>query len=179
MPDGIWSAGVGTEILSQGKLTRHRLLTVNCGIDLTQGWNEGDASGFASANPNGIFPLPNPITDRGLEGGPHFIMSGETPDASHSYGFEFVLFLDGITAGNQAVAAAGGYTVTVWELISTVQRPGLPPPWASFKTMTGVGAYEAWHSFDCNATALRFQITNLASNPVNNNKSIHIAFVEL
>lgn len=187
--NGIWSASPASEEIRQSKYSRHRVITVNTGQTFAAGWNASDWSGMASMDPNTIAPnthVPG-AGDRGPEGGPHFVMSGVTPDDSHTYGFEFALFVVGILpVGNRALPAVGGYTVTVWELVAATQYPGGPgassaftPVWISFDVQTGVGLQEAWHSFDCNAAALRFQITNLAADPAVNNFSINIAFTEL
>lgn len=182
MSDGLWAGSESSESVRQGRLTRHRLLVVSPGQVLSTSWGTQAQSGLASLDPNSIVPgTHNTAVDKGPEGGPHFVMSGDTPDESHAYGFEFALFTDGLNA--PALPGTGGYTVTVWELVAATQDPGAtsgsPPVWIAFQQQTGVNAREAWHSFDCNATMLRFQVTNLADNPVTNNKQIAIAFVEL
>lgn len=184
--DGIYNGGQAAEALQQAALTRHRILTVNCGTDLTAGWNSYDASGMASADPNLIAAgSVNAVTPRGIEGGPHFILGKDTPDGSKTYGFEFCVFLDGITtAGERATAGVGGYDVTVWVLIANTQSPkpassSSIPVWASFLTLTGVSVQELYHTFDVNATAIRFQFGNLADDPTLNNDSIQIALAEL
>lgn len=179
---GIWSGSESSEKIEQN-LTRHKLLTVNCGQDLTQGWNPCDSSGLASLDPNNIASAThNQVTDMGPEGGPHFVMSPQTSDGSpHSYGFEFCLFVSGIPNNQQADDAGGGWTVTIWELITPTQTfaSQVAPIWASFQSVTGVFSHELYHSFDCNATAIRFQIGNLEEDPLTNNLSLIIAFAEL
>lgn len=182
MADGIWSGTPAGENPQQAGLTRHRILRVDTGTDLTVAWRDGDSSGLASLDPNTIpANTHNVVTDRGPEGGPHFVMSKDTPDGSHSYGFEFVLFLEGIIAGQQAAAGVGGYTVTPWVLIANTQsiRGTFTPVWAAFAAQTGVNVREIYHTFDINATMIRFQIGNLALDPTANNRSINIAFAEL
>jgi hypothetical protein len=179
---GVWNGSESSEKIEQDGITRHKLLIVNCGTDTTVAWNPCDSSGIASADPNNIASaLHNDVTDKGPEGGPHFVMSAETSDNSHPYGFEFCLFLDGIPGAQQADSGVGGWSVTVWALISATQTFGssTPPLWASFATLTGVSAREMYHSFDCNASALRFQIGNLETDPGTANLSIGIAFAEL
>lgn len=180
MPDGIWSGGKAEEIIRQGKFTRHNILVVNCGTNLAAAWQGQDASGLASLDPNAINPAQvNAVTPRGNEGGPHFVMSGETPDQSHTYGFEFCLFTQNLST--PALAGVGGYTVTVWVLIANSQNPIslVTPIWASFLTRTGVNARELYSSFDVNATAIRFQFGNLLVDPTTANLSLGIAFSEL
>lgn len=182
--DGLYHGSGSTEALQQAALTRHRILRVNCGQDLTAGWNDGDASGMASMDPNAI-PLgsTNAVTPKGIEGGPHFILGGETPDGSHTYGFEWCVFTNGIAGGDLAAPDSGGYEVTVWVLIANTQCPqgGLNPipVWASFLTLTGVDRRELYHSFDVNATCIRFQFGNLALDPTTNNRSLIMALAEL
>lgn len=178
--DGLWSGTAAGENLRQAQLTRHRLLIVSPGTDVTAPWPDEAASGFASLDPNTIpVNTVNPFSDRGPEGGPHFVMSGETPDESHSYGFEFILF-----SANQPTPAepdTGGYEVTIWVLVANTQDPNgfVTPVWGSFLTVAGVGLNEHWHSFDVNATCLRFQFGNLASDPATFNGTVGIAFSEL
>jgi hypothetical protein len=178
--DGIWSGTLSSENLRQLELTRHRLLVVAAGSNLLLGWPADAASGMANLNPNLISPdTHNTVTDKGPEGGPHFVMSGETPDGVHTYGFEFVLFTDNMVA--PLVATAPGFNVTIWVLVSNTQDPfGFNTPvWGSFATLTAVNLNEIYHSFDVNATALRFQITNGTLDPTLVNTSIGIAFAEL
>lgn len=178
MSNGLWTGGDSSETLEQAKLTRHRLLLVSPGSDISVGWPSDCASGFASLDPNTISPgTVNPITDRGVEGGPHFVMSGETPDESHTYGFEFCI-LNSVT---DAVPGEAGYDVTIWVLISNTMDPSgfNTPEWAALQTQTGVGINELWHSFDVNAEGMRFQFENLESDPTTNNLTIGIAFAEL
>lgn len=178
--DGLWSGGALAEKIQQSKFVRHRLLIVSPGTNLGAPWPVDAASGFASVNPNNFGPgTVNPFSNRGQEGGPHFVMSGETPDESHTYGFEFTLFVNALTT--PALAAVGGYTVTIWVLITNTQDPyGFQAPvWAAMAPQTGVLVEQLWHSFDVNAEAIRFQITNLADDPAANNESIGIAFSEL
>jgi hypothetical protein len=181
MSNGIWTATETAEKINQPQFVRHRLLFVSTGSNVALAWPADAASGFASLNPNLIGPgtNTNPISPRGFEGGPHFVMSGETSDESHTYGFEFALFTDNLIA--PALPAVGGYTVTIWVLISSTQDPygANAPVWAAMATNTGVNAKELWHTFDVNAEAVRFQITNLANDPTLVNETIGIAFAEL
>jgi hypothetical protein len=182
MSNGIWSASENAEKLQQSDLVRHRLLVVSTGSNIALPWPADAASGFASLDPNTIGPgTHNPSSDRGPEGGPHFVMSGETPDESHTYGFEFCLMNTSNFLSTPALPGVGGYTVTIWVLISNTQDPygADTPEWAAMLTQTGVNARELWHSFDVNAEAVRFQIANLANDPTVNNESIAIAFAEL
>lgn len=161
-------------------LTRHRLLVVSIGNNILANWPDECASGMAGLDPNTIAPnTHNTITDKGPEGGPHFVMSGETPDGVHTYGFEFVLWDDNLL--NAAIADAGGFDVTIWVLVGNTQDPyGFNTPvWGSFATLSGVNYNEIYHSFDVNATAIRFQITNGTNDPDMVNNSIGIAFAEL
>lgn len=180
MSNGIWSGTTSGERIQQEQFVRHRLLIVSVGTDLALPWPEGSASGFASVDPNTIAAnTHNPNSDRGPEGGPHFIMSGETPDESHTYGFEFSLFTKGLNV--PTTPGVGGYTVTIWVLIENTEDPyGLfTPVWASMAPLTGVLENQLFHSFDINAEAVRFQIGNLANNPSTVNEQIGIAFAEL
>ena len=179
---GVWNGSESSEKIEQDGITRHKLLIVNCGTDLTQPWNPCDSSGMASADPNTILSAShNDVTDMGPEGGPHFVMSPQSPDNSHTYGFEFFLFRSGIPTGQEALYASGGFTVTIWALVSASQTVGsfVVPMWCAFQPLTGIFYQELYHSFDCNATALRFQIGNLDEDPATNNLSIGIGFAEL
>src|SRR5216684_1744568 len=131
MSKGIWTATTAAEKITQSKFVRHRLLIVSPGF-AAAAWPVDCASGLAALAPDTISPATvNAFSPRGNEGGPHFVMSGETPDESHTYGFEFCLFTDGFIA--PALPGVGGYTVTVWVLISNTQDPyGFQTPvWAA------------------------------------------------
>jgi hypothetical protein len=169
--DGIWSGERATEPLRQAELSRHRLLTINLDAGAL---NARDASSYGASDPNTIVAA----TARGVEGAPHFIMSPETPDGRPTLGFEFSLVSLGLGADG-AQPGVGGFTVTVWELIASSQnvRGEIVPAWSAFEPLTGVGYNQSFRSFDCNATALRFQISNF--DPVPAGRSIMIAFCEL
>lgn len=180
MSGGIWTGNAAAEKIQQPKFVRHRLLIVSTGSDMTNPWPSEAASGLASLDPNNVSPgTVNSFSDRGNEGGPHFVMSGETPDESHTYGFEFCLFTKGVN--HIASPGVGGYTVTVWVLITNTQDPYAfgTPVWAAMAPNTGVLINEMWHSFDVNAEAVRFQVGNLELDPTANNLDIGIAFAEL
>lgn len=175
MSDGLFSPG-GSEQFRQAKITRERFLVVNTSPtgDLEAGaGHQTAASSFASLDPGDV--------TFGAQGnfgmGPHFVMSGDTSDDSHTYGFKFCLLEAGFQ-GNAVVAAEGGLTVTIWGLVGSLQiqqaLPEMRQTWADFEPQTGVGFRQWWHSFDCNAMALRFQFTNIASHG-----NIGIAFAEL
>lgn len=171
--DGLFSGKKKSEPIAQAALTRHRLLCVN--TSATGVLNDRDQSSYASLDPNDPLGL---IPDDGPEGGPHFTMSPETPDGRPALGFEFCLWQKGmdISLGPLAVAAPGGFDVTVWAMIGNTQLSdgSMTPVWASFATLTGVGLNELYHSFDVNCTVLRFQFGNIAVSG-----SIAIAFSEL
>lgn len=178
MPDGLWNVGAndiastqqGMESIRRAGFVRHRLLQVNlsnAGTLFT-----GDASSWASQDPNTLVNL-------NQEGGPHFDFSPETPDGSHTFGFEWTLFNNGIQT--PAVPDATGFIVTIWELIGNAQSGSTisSPIWASFLPRTNVNYRELYHSFDVNATAIRFQITNVSGVGPGLESSIGIAFAEL
>lgn len=183
--NGIWEGTDGAEALAQNQLTRHELLIVCPGSDLTAPWPPFCSSGMADLDPNTIAPGTintnnNPVL--GPEGAPHFVMSGETTDGAHSYGFEFVLFTNNLTT--PAVAAAGDFDVTIWVLIANTQDPygsflGNVPVWGSFALQSGVALQQHYHSFDVNATCVRFQFGNLSADPAHNNTAIAIAFAPI
>jgi hypothetical protein len=174
MADGLFGAQKKSSSFAQAALTRHRLLTVN--TSSFGAINGRDASTYASVDPND----PNNLIPAGSsEGGEHFQMSPETSDGRPTLGFEFCLFtkgMDPITQGPVAVAAPGGFQVTVWAMIgNTMLSDGSQlPVWASFQTLTGVQLNQLYHSFDVNTTVLRFQFGNIAVDG-----SIAIAFAEL
>jgi hypothetical protein len=155
MSDGIWNAGQNKEKTIQVRKDGHRALRVN--LSSTGLENPGDASTYASVDPNSGPGTPS------LDMGPHFILSPETPDESHTYGFEFVLVTSVFPAAERITIPGGGLTVTIWELIgnSLVADTAAPinPTWAKFDPLTGVQEFELYHSFDVNACALRFQIS--------------------
>lgn len=170
--DGIWNYGITTEQVPQAQLTRHRLLTVNTGTTV----NDADASAFTSFNPNFIVPNSRSSNiDKGAEGGPHFVLSGRTPDDKPTYGFEFSLFNDLLF--NPANFLPGGITLTIWVLILSTQfSDGFADPgeWAAFQTLTGVQPNELFHTFDVNTPCIRFQFGN-----IDTNGSITIGLAEL
>lgn len=165
--DGKWNSGLGQETNRQAELSRHRLLRV--GLSTTGLVLPGDASGYAGTIPTSI-PT--------IDGGPHFVMSSRTPDNSHAYGFEFC-----ITNRNFSTqSGTAPFEITVWELIGNTiiadQNAPFIPVWASFLPVTGVNYNELYHSFDCNATALRFEIDDAAADQTVA-RSVMIAFCEL
>lgn len=174
--DGLWNSNSGKESLLQGELIRHRVLTVNTATPTT-GPALSDQSGFAKEDPN-TFTFP--VSSRGPEGGPHFVMSPRTPDVKPTFGFEVCLTQKGIVAGNQAVAAAGGFTLTAWVMApnttpgATSTLPLERPLWMAFEPLTGVGLNELFHSFDINSETIRFQISNIDTDGM-----ISIVFSEL
>lgn len=194
---GLYNGSQASESIRQIGLTRHQILQVNCGSDLTHAWRVGDCSGMASVNPNVITAgSVNAVTPKGIEGGPHFVMSPETPDGAHTYGLEFCLIDNtGAALSHRPIASnatspgTGGYSVTLWCLIAETQSPkpnaSLSIPfWACLQTVTGVNndanfSPELYHTFDINSQAIRFQIGNIANDPTTNNESIIIVMAEL
>jgi hypothetical protein len=177
--DGLWSSQGASEVLQQAELIRHRILTFN--VSNAGLKNARDASSFGGNDPNGI-----PAAGVSLpEGGPHFIMSPRAPEDSKSYGFEFCLltapFTDFIVSATAPNSPNGPFDVTIWELIGSTQYNGgfLTPAWASFATQTGILVNQLFHSFDVDATAIRFQIGNFAAPIVLPGGSIMVAFSEL
>jgi hypothetical protein len=149
MADGRWSAQFQEE-LQQSQLERERFLTVNTGPTLNV---EQEASAFASFDPSGAL-----ITDK-EQGAPHFILSPRTPDGAKTFGFRWSLHQEKLGAP-LATAGAGGFTVTWWRLLTNLSMAG-GSVWASFLPVTLVALKSTYHTFDCNACALRCQITNL------------------
>lgn len=175
--DGLWSSQGSSETLNQAELVRHRILTFN--TDPTGVQNGRDQSGFGSVNPAAI---------AAPQGGPHFIMSPRAPEDSKSYGFEWCLltlgFVDFVASATAPNSKAGPFDVTIWELIGNTMVAGgvTIPMWASFATRFGVFVNELFHTFDVDATALRFQITNVVpfqAGPPQSGGSIMVAFAEL
>jgi len=157
MADGLWSGSGSIERLRQSELTRHRLLAVNTSAAGARAADGTDASSFASVDPNtmGAAQLP--------DGGPHFVMSPQTPSGNPTLGFEWGMCDAAVIHQDPAIRAqfaAGGVDVTVWVLIETTFFPnGIDnPQWASFKTLTGAQPSQLFRSFDIDASALRFQI---------------------
>lgn len=175
--DGLWSGTNASEPVQQADFIRHRLLCVNVSNIGFQ--NPIDASSYASVDPN---LMATALNWQPPQGGPHFIMSPETPDSSKTYGFEFALIAPVPVTLDNILPLAGGLTITWWELLGNTQMSdGLfIPAWASFAPRTGVNLRELYHSFDVNACALRIQITNVTQ-PVAGGPggSVIIAFSEL
>lgn len=173
--DGLWGGQGSSEPTQQADFIRHRLLCVN--VSNIGFINDRDASTYASVDPNLMAAA---VGWAPPQGGPHFVMSPETPDGSRSYGFEFALFVNGISGADQAVPLGGGLTLTWWELIGNMQADdgSFIPAWASFLTKTGVNYNELYHTFDVNTCALRLQVTNVTQ-PVAAGGSLIIAFSEL
>lgn len=176
MSDGLWNArgsganASGVESIRQASLSRHKLLTVCLSTVGTKG--PLDSSSYASVNPNTI------LSNTNNEGGPHFILSPETPCGTKTVGFEWTLFASGLfSVETAATPGVGGFTVTIWELIANTQIGDISfmPIWASFEPKTTVGLQELYHSFDVNASAIRFQVENA----VDLESSLTIALCEL
>jgi hypothetical protein len=183
MSDGRFNAANASESIQQAGLSRHRLLTVELGTgQVTNPPPAAVASYRAFQNPN-LIPEPN-AANPNPTGGPHFVMSAETPDNAHTFGMEFAI----INSNNFSVAApvlatplTGGFTVTVWCLITVTQDPagvGVPV-WASLLPQTGVQFNELYRTFDINAQAIRFQIENGSSSGGANTGAVTIAMCEL
>lgn len=147
-------------------MSKHRLLRVN--LSDAGLMAAGDASSYGSTTPLSI--------NDGVQGGPHFVLSSVTPDNSHCYGFEFGLFAEGL-----ANLATGPFDVTVWVLIGNSPRMDqtavLIPMWMAMDTVS-VGYNEAFHSFDVNASAIRFQIVDDVPDTTVS-RSVIIALAEL
>lgn len=173
--DGLWAGAGSSEPTQQADFIRHRMLCVN--VSNIGFINAIDVSTYASVDPNLMAAAANWAPP---QGGPHFVMSPETPDSSKSYGFEFALTVNSIAGVDQLVPLAGGLTITWWELIGNTQTTdgSVIPTWASFASRTGVNFNELYHSFDVNACALRIQITNVTQ-PIAAGGSVIIAFSEL
>lgn len=168
MSDGFWSGGVNQEKTSQVRKDAHRPLRVN--VSSLGNLNAGDASSYASENPNSSTGF--------IQGGPHYMLSPETPDESHTYGFEFLLVTSCFPPAERIGVPVGGVDVTVWQLIGNSQfnDPAAPviPVWGSFEPLTGVQMTELYHSFDCNACAIRFQISGTSDDVVGGSVMIYM-----
>lgn len=158
MADGLWTGVGATEVLRQTKLTRHRLLAVNTSAAGVRAADGSDASSFASVNPN-VGPPGITLPD----GGPHFVMSPQTPSGLPTAGFEWGICDSAVIHQDPAIRAqfaAGGVDVTCWVLIEStfMVNGGDNPQWASFQTLPGVQPSQLFRSFDIDAGCLRFQI---------------------
>ncbi len=176
--DGLYPSSGNQEIERSAGFMRHRILRINTSSAGLK--NPGDASSYGNVAMSPAFS-----TNQAL--GPHFVMAAETPDGSKTYGFEFFLFGDaaGGWFNTGETPATPPFTVVVWELIgNATANPGAFaaaafPLWASFNSITGVALQTLYHSFDVNATALRFQITSDTGAEAALNRSIAIGFCEL
>lgn len=170
MSDGLWPAATALEPYRQARIVRHKPLRIN--LDPGGALNSQDQSSYGSVAPSSIVPTSD---DRGLEGGPHFVLSPETPDGRPTLGFEWCLLFHNDAEGS-CQPIAPGFTVTIWSLVTaTFTVNGLTSPqWAAFEPLTGVGFRELYHSFDTNACALRFQIENYEDNPPDTSISIYL-----
>jgi hypothetical protein len=170
MSDGIWNAATALEPYRQARIVRHKPLRIN--LDPAGALNDEDQSSYGSVAPSSLIPV---SSDRGLEGGPHFVLSPETPDGRPTLGFEWCLLFHNDATGS-TLATAPGFTVTIWSLISaTFTVNGLTSPqWASFEPLTGVNFRELYHTFDTNACAIRFQIENYAGAAPDTSISIYL-----
>lgn len=167
MADGLWRSGVSIESFRQAGLIRERILTVNTGAPP---FNPEDASGFAKES-----PIAPPVGAEAPHMGPHFIMSANASDGRQTVGFEFSLLNLLIPGGKRATAAAGGFSVTVWRLVSNAMiKTATRADWVFFQTRTGVAVNQLFSTFQVNAVALRFQIHNIAADG-----SIQIMFAEI
>lgn len=157
MADGLWTGVGSVERIHQAQLTRHRLLAINTSAAGARAADGTDASSFGSVDPNTLGLAQAP------EGGPHFIMSPETPSGLPTTGFEWGICDPAVIHQDPAIRfqnAAGGIDVTVWVLIGTTFFPngGDNPQWASFQTLSGVLPSKLYRSFDIDASILRFQL---------------------
>lgn len=170
MSDGLWPTGTALDPYRQARIVRHKALRIN--LDSGGALNDEDQSSYGSVAPSSFIPVSDA---RGLEGGPHFILSPETPDGRPTLGFEWCLLFHNDAQGS-TLAGVGGFTVTIWSLISaTFAVDGLTvPQWAAFEPLTGVGFRELYHTFDTNACALRFQIENYAGVAPDTSISIYL-----
>jgi len=180
MSDGRFNQGTAEQFKQSG-ITRERNLVVATGAtipDLTVGPTVTftASSRYASLDPN------DTTQGSAVELGPHFVMSAQTPDGSHPYGFKFFLSNKGLL-DTAAVALPGtdgvpAFTVTAWVLAGSLQIQSLPgayrQQWASLQTAVDVRYMEWWDTFDVNACAVRFQIGNIATDGL-----INIVFAEL
>lgn len=172
MSEGLWNAGsVALEGFAQARLTRWRSLRIN--LDPAGALSAGDASSYGSVAPSSLAPVSD---DRGLEGGPHFVLSGESPDGRPTLGFEWCLLFHNAN-GDSCLFQGDGFTVTIWQLIDATMTPDgrTQPQWAAFEPLADVGFRELYHSFDVNACALRFQIENYVDTPGATSISIYLA----
>ena len=165
MADGLWTGVGDVEILRQKHLTRHRLLAINTSAAGARAADGTDASSYGSVDPNTMQPPGVPFPN----GGPHFIMSPETPSGNPTLGCEWGICDAAVMHQDPAIRAqfaAGGVTVTVWALIGSTFFPNGTdnPQWASFQPLPGVQPGQLFRSFDVDASCLRFQIGN--SDPV-------------
>jgi hypothetical protein len=173
--DGLWNAGIFNEQTKQQQLSRHRLLRIN--LSTTGLILPGDASSYGGLSPVDVSGAP--LTAAFLGTGPHFVLSQETPDGSHTYGMEFCIStIETIPIANRATPP---YTVTVWALVGTsVIRSAtgsFSPIWAALAPVT-VANNELFHTFDINASAIRFQIVDARADQTTA-KSVLIAMSEL
>lgn len=165
--DGLFNGTFGNEATQQPKLIKHQILQVN--LSTTGLKAPADASGNAGQSPLALSTT--------ADAGPHFVMSHETSGGDPAFGFEFALYLTGVNP-----AATAPFAVTVWELIGTSavqdQSVAVTALWASFATQTGINTAELYHSFDVDATALRFQIADSAADATAS-RSVIIVFAEI
>lgn len=116
---------------------------------------------------------------------PFFVMSPLSPTGLPTTGFCLTL-LNGSMYG-QVVNTPfmsplpAGFTVTTWRYLHTVQAGLASAAYSSQVPLTGVNFNEDLVSFDLDAAAIRFQITNfdLAVPSVSGRYSIIMAFCEL
>lgn len=166
--DGLWPGGRALDIFQQGGMIRERVLTVYTGVAPPLGVFDFPASGHAKES-----PMAPPAGVGPPDMGPHFVMSPETTDGRPALGFQFALLNSHIFAGVRATPGAGGFSVTPWILVAnamTVQSP----EWVAMATIAGVGVNQLFSSFDINASAVRFQIGNVAVDG-----AVQIMFAEL
>jgi hypothetical protein len=149
--DGKWNRGdERAEQIDQAALNRMRLLTVNTSATLTN----FDASGEAGVDPTTI------TSDNG---GPHWILSPETPDGRPCLGFELGLLENlSVVAGSRATPNGTTFEVTIWRLVTATQLDSgvTIPRWLAFETVD-IGFNQLFHSFDVNTAAIRVQIGNI------------------
>lgn len=167
MSDGTWNGQRASESIQQ-PISRHSMHMAELGAkeDLMNFQDFHVASWQAARSPNDPYFDWSASNNQYAYGGPHFIMSPETPDNKKTLGLEWCLLSgivsDGLDANRIATPLVGGFTVTLWCMIANTQSPDgkVKPIWASLLPETGVGFNQLYHSFDINVAAIRFQIGN-------------------
>lgn len=163
MAAGKWNTAAQIEQIKQAGHMRGSFIPIFTGPPTDPAYVVGSADAlYVQSDPtSGVIPL--------QYAAPHFTLPARAPGTGRpTMGFEFVLmpWLMGTdTDYPLAIPGGDGFTVTVWKLLENLQVALGPvsnvPPYAGFRTLTGVAFNRLYRTFDVDACTIRFQVANI------------------